>query len=109
MSIAHPRARCNYREIINDDKMLLLAMDYQIILAYELFDSDTAIPRKTERALHRLIENIRLSEKLRIQCYMIGDFLFNQDHDSDETGLLSRIKFAINRRKLVKSLLTIKE
>ena len=84
-------------DIVNDENMLIRAMDYQIITAYTTNDNGT-IYKHVDRALHHLIENIKMSEKLKVQCEMIGDFLYKDNNKKDEM-MEDRIEYAINRRK----------
>ena len=98
MLISHPRARCNQLDIIDDGNMLLQSMDYQIITAYSIV-KDTAIPKHIDRALSYLLEKIKTAEKVKIQCIMIGDFMYEDEDEHEDIKLKNRIEIAVNRRR----------
>ena len=100
MLISHPRARCNQLDIINDEKMLIRSMDYQIITAYTI-SNDTAIPKHIDRALSYLLEKIRTAEKVKTQCLMIGDFMYEEGGKGEDTKMKNQIEYAVNRRRSV--------
>ena len=100
MLISHPRARCNQLDIINDENMLIRSMDYQIITAYSI-SKDTAIPKHIDRALSYLLEKIKTAEKVKIQCLMIGDFMYDGEEKDEDMKMRNQIEFAIDRRRLV--------
>ena len=104
MLISHPRARCNQTNVIDNPDMLLQVLDYQIISAYSAgynIENGT-MPKHIDRALHNLIEKIYVEERLRIQCMMIGDFLFGDvKTDEAENGLRNKIEYITNRKRLV--------
>lgn len=98
MLISHPRARCNQLDIINDENMLIRSMDYQIITAYSI-SKDTSIPKHIDRALNDLLEKIRMTERVKIQCLMIGDFIYKDKKDED-IKMRNQIELAISKRRL---------
>ena len=75
-------------------------MDYQIITAYSI-SKDTAIPKHIDRALSYLLEKIKTAEKVKIQCLMIGDFMYDGEEKDEDMKMRNQIEFAIDRRRLV--------
>ena len=97
MLISKPRMTFMTRHT-SDGEVLIKITDVQIITAYTV-PHNKDVSDKWESEIDTLVSKAMDTERVRIHCIMIGDFIFNGNPDSKDEEIRKRIEELTMRQR----------